>query len=162
MGRCCRLTAGVAGALALLAIVKPLETSAAPAQDAVTLGFFKRATAQGGATAVEAERYVDGILHGMLLLSDSLQRDGTPVFCADDAQARDGTLELGRLGAGFRAWLADGSASDADLPELQQAPVAMFVLSYLTTTLPCEPRGPAGRAGAGDELDPALERALPQ
>jgi hypothetical protein len=147
--------------LALLA-ASPAVFAAPPVRDAMTLGFFKRATAQGGEAADEAERYVEGTLHGMLLLSDALQRDGRPVFCADDAHARGDQLALDRLGAGFRAWLADGSASDSDLPEMQRAPIAMFVLSYLSTTLPCAQAAPAGEPGGENEFDPALERALPR
>ena len=155
----------MAATLALL-VVPPaaVAAAAAPARDAMTLGFVKRATAQGGEAAGEAERYVEGTLHGMLLLSDALQRDGRPVFCADDAHARGDALALDRLGAGFRTWLADGAASDSDLPEMQPAPIAMFVLSYLSTTLPCAQAASMGAPGSGEdgELDPALERALPR
>lgn len=146
--------------LLVLAGLAP-AAGAATADEAMTLGFLKRARAQGGETAALAERYVDGTLHGMLLLSDSLQQENRPVFCADDAQERLGLLKLDRLGAGFRAWLDDGAASDSDLPEMQDAPVAMFALSYLTTTLPCA-QEMTGRAGGGEDLDPALQRALPQ
>lgn len=145
----------------VLAALVPAAAAAVTADEAMTLGFFERAQAQGGETAALAERYVDGTLHGMLLLSDSLQQDNRPVFCADDAQERLGLLKLDRLGAGFRAWLEDGAASDADLPEMQEAPIAMFALSYLTITLPCA-QEMTGRAGGGEDLDPALRRALPQ
>jgi hypothetical protein len=157
------LAALAAGAAAGLA-----PPAAAAAGEPLTLGFLKRARAMGGETAALAERYVDGTLHGMLLLSDSLQQDGRPVFCADATQERLGLLEPDRLSAGFADWLADGAASDADVPEVQDAPIAMFALSYLTTTLPC-PQGVAGRSpddpgGEAEEeaLDDVLRRALPQ
>lgn len=144
----------------LLALVT-LAPATAGAEEAMTLGFFKRAQAQGGETAARAERYVDGTLHGMLLLSDSLQQDDRPAFCADDAQERLGLLRLDRLGAGFRAWLGEGAASDSDQPEMQEAPLAMFALSYLTATLPCA-EAATGRAGDDAALDSALQRALPR
>jgi hypothetical protein len=149
-------------ALALFAAAAPAAV-AAPARDAMSLGFFKRATAQGGEAGSEAQRYVEGTFHGMLLLSDALQRDGRPVFCADGANTESRDLELDRLGAGFRAWLANGQASDSDLPEMQPAPIAMFVLSYLSTTLPCAPATPmAAPEGEEDALAPVLEQALPR
>ena len=150
--------------VALLAVAVIGSAVPAAAEAPMTLGFLKRAQAMGGETAALAERYVDGTLHGMLLLSDSLQADGRPVFCADATQERLGLLEPDRLRAGFAAWLADGAASDFDLPEVQEAPIAMFALGYLTTTLPC-PQGVAGRSpdtlqeGA---LGDVLRRALPQ
>jgi hypothetical protein len=153
------LAAAVAAPAAVLPDSAAAE-AAVPAGEAMTLRFFKRAQAQGGETAALAGRYADGTLHGMLLLSDSLQQESKPVFCADAVQERLGALALDRLSAGFRAWLADGAVSDADLPDVQEAPLAMFALSYLTASLPCPQEPPGGRE-AGD-MGAVLERALPR
>jgi len=130
----------------------------AAAEEALTLRYYKRARVQGGNVAAETERYVDGTLHGMLLLSDALQRDGQPVFCADAEEAGDG-LDLGRLGAGFRGWLDDVPLSGSDEPAVQEAPVAMFALTYLGTALPCRDAA-AGETSGGEDLGAVLRRAL--
>lgn len=95
--------------------------------------------------------------------SRSRRRQAGPfrAFCADDAQERLGLLRLDRLGAGFRAWLGEGAASDSDQLEMQEVPLAMFALSYLTATLPCA-EAATSRAGDDAALDSALQRALPR
>jgi hypothetical protein len=132
---------------------------AARAEDALTLRYYKRATVQGGDFAAEAQRYVDGTLHGMLLLSDALQRDGRPVFCADAEEGGEG-LELGRLAAGFQGWLDDAPVSGSGDPAVQEAPIAMFVLTYLSTALPCADE--AAVKPDGEDLGAVLRRALPE
>lgn len=138
----------------ILVFASMLLAGGAAAEETMTLRFYKRATAQGGEAGAAAERYVDGTLHGMLLVSDALQRDGTAVFCGDPEEASAGDLQPDRLAAGFRGWLASPQAR-ADAPELQQAPIALFVLTYLNARLPCARGGDA-------ELGEVLRRTLPE
>jgi hypothetical protein len=152
------MRAACAAAAVTVSLLGSFCATAAGAEEAMSLRYYKRAKVQGGDLAAEAERYVDGTLHGMLLLSDVLRRDGRPVFCAGAAEAQGDGLELGRLGAGFRGWLDDAPVSGSDDPAVQEAPIAMFALTYLGTALPCADEA-AGEPGGGD-LGSVLRRAL--
>ena len=129
----------------------------------MTLRFYKRAMGLGGADAAVAGAYVSGALHGMLLLSDSLsQSDGTPVFCPSEAQAEQGDQLMDTLGNGFVDWLGK-PGSGGDIPEVQDAPVAMFVAAYLTAQLSCTDATARGNSGGKDgDLGAILKRVLPQ
>jgi hypothetical protein len=130
---------------------------AAPAgAEVLTFQAYRQASALGGRPAAEAERYVEGALHGILVVGDALEEAGSPIFCTGAA----GEVDVAAIPAEFRTWLAETAPSEAEAGEMKEAPIALFVLGFLGVRFPC-----AGEDGAGAEakdLDSVLRRALPQ
>jgi hypothetical protein len=146
--------------LVLLAAVLAGHTLSAPAiaGDMLTLRQYRDGQAAGGDAAAVADRYVDGALHGILMVDEALKSGGSAMFCLDDAHLVDGAPDLDRIRGEFTAWLEDARTSGADLAETQSAPMTMFAFGFFAQKFPC---GGAAE-GAEGTLDSVLRRALPQ
>jgi hypothetical protein len=149
--------------LVLLAalVAGPAFAAPAPAGDMLTLAAYREGRAAGGAAAAASERYLDGALHGVLMVDEAMRSGGGSIFCLDEAHLEDGTPDLGRLRAEFVAWLDDPAASGSNLPETREAPLAMFALGFFAKNFACADA--AGEAeGQEEDLGSVLRRTQPQ
>jgi hypothetical protein len=125
--------------------------------EVLTFEAYRQASALGGRPAAEAEQYVKGALHGILVVGDALEEAGNPIFCTEGT----GEVDVEAIPAEFRAWLEETAPSETVTGEMQQAPVALFVLGFLGVRFPCAADDDEGGAENKD-LDSVLRRTLPQ
>lgn len=127
------------------------------AGEMLTLRQYRDVKAAGGDAAATADRYVDGALHGILMVDEALKSDGGSIFCLDAAHLVDGSPDLERIRSEFTAWLEDGKASGADLAETRDAPLTMFAVGFFAQKFPCD-----GAEDGEDDLGSVLRRTLPR
>lgn len=129
---------------AALAVV--IGAAATPtAAQVMTLSDYVSAVDKGGEDATSARRYLDGILHGILVVDDQLATEGGSSFlCQPGGQA--GPPDLTELRREIGAWLQVTAQGGGDA-DLRSVDIPTMVLGYLGNKFACNGGGAAGMPG---------------
>ena len=111
----------------------------------MTLSDYVSAVDKGGEDATGARRYLDGILHGILVVDDQMATDGGSSFlCQPGGQA--GPPDLTELRREIGAWLQVTAQAGGDA-DLRAADIPTLVLGYLSNKFACSGDDAAGLPG---------------